>query len=242
MSGSPRGKKRTPRRKLAECIFHKGFVTEQVDPVVDRIWKARFHAKTPFGDLRNMWRRHHCRTLNPYGDSENCPYTEQQCARAFFDAVRTVTRVGDVKVPVGYFIRVAKSEGARRADDAVGLRAAAARTRLTRTDVPFIAANAAPILGDQAAPSATPRADHGAVGSTARDGDPARRGGAGPLRPGERAAADLGAGSTPGSDQRPSRNLPGSGHGPVALGDLFGSLAIGPRAGSERSDEGEKGA
>lgn len=55
---TPRRRKRAgQQRKLAECVFKKGFVTEQVDPLVDELWKVTFGGKTPFGDLRNQWRR-----------------------------------------------------------------------------------------------------------------------------------------------------------------------------------------
>ena len=120
----------TRQRKLAECVFHAGFVVTTIDPQVDKMWKARIGGKTPFGDLRNMWRRHHCRTLNPFGDSERCPYPEEECAKTFLEAVvRTVN--ARPRVPVGYFIKVAKTMGAVRADEAVDKRAATARLRRT---------------------------------------------------------------------------------------------------------------
>lgn len=78
------------------------------------MWRTTFKVKTPFGDLRNQFRRQHCRTLNPYG-SDTCPYDRDVCALAFMDAVR-VTCDAKPKVPVGYFRKVAKTMGAIRAD------------------------------------------------------------------------------------------------------------------------------
>lgn len=79
------------------------------------MWKSTFGvSRTPFGDLRNQFRRQHCRTINPYG-SEGCPYNTDTCALAFMDAVR-VTCDARPKVPVGYFRKVAKTMGAIRAD------------------------------------------------------------------------------------------------------------------------------
>lgn len=115
-----------------ECIFRKGFVTEVIDKKVDELWKLGIGGKTPFGDLRNMWRRHHCRLLNPYGDSDRCPFDKKECAYAFLEAVQQTVHARP-HTPVGYFIKVARSSGAVRADEGVERRAAAARLR--RTDV-----------------------------------------------------------------------------------------------------------
>jgi len=132
MSGVKSGTaRRKDRKPTPPCVFHKGFITEKVDPTVDREWKDAFRVRAPFGDLRNMWRRHHCRLLNPYGDSERCPFNEHECGLAFLDAIRTVT-IARPGSPVGYFIGVAKRSGAVRADLGVERRAIAARLR---TDV-----------------------------------------------------------------------------------------------------------
>lgn len=228
MTGAARGTKpSTPKRrrtgkqrKLAECVFKKGFVTDQVDPLVDEMWKASIGGKTPFGDLRNQWRRLHCRTLNPYGDSENCPYDEKDCARAFYAAVREVARaadrVGKLDRPVGYFTKVARTYAARRADEAVGRRAQVAMMR--RTFVPP-SHEATP---DQAKTTTQPRHDPRGVAGAQRPGEGARPPGG--------AALDGGAGHAAPAPDRPGA-VPGSGHGPVAVGDLFGSLELGPRQG-----------
>jgi hypothetical protein len=141
----PRGRKPSTR-----CIFYKGFVTEVIDAKVDKLWKDGFGVvRVPFGDLRNMFRRHHCRTINPYGDSERCPYDKKECAYAFLEAVQLTVNARP-RVPVGYFIRVAKSTAAIRADEAVERRAATARLR--RTDVhPTPAQDAYPTSPEAAA-------------------------------------------------------------------------------------------
>jgi hypothetical protein len=98
------------------CIFREQIVRDQFDPQIARDWDRTYpgtHA--PFGDMRNMWRRHHCRTLNPYG-SESCPYAPVQCARAFYDSVKTVSQTHRSS-PVGYLIKVAKTSAAIRADN-----------------------------------------------------------------------------------------------------------------------------
>lgn len=111
MTGNQK-RKRTITSLRWECCFPQP--ADQVDQNVDKLWKSAFGGRTPFGDLRNMFRRHHCRTLNPYG-GDTCPYARDQCALAFEDAVR-VTCDAQPKVPVGYFIRVAKTIAAVRAD------------------------------------------------------------------------------------------------------------------------------
>lgn len=108
------GRKRTPTSRHWECAFPQP-AAEMVDKPVDEMWKAAFKVgRTPFGDLRNQFRRQHCRTINPYG-SQDCPYNIDVCALAFMDAVR-VTCDARPKVPVGYFRKVAKTMGAIRAD------------------------------------------------------------------------------------------------------------------------------
>lgn len=242
-----RGRKRTPRRKLAECVFRKGFVTEQVDPLVDEMWRMTVGGKTPFGDLRNMFRRHHCRTLNPYGDSENCPYDEKDCARAFYVAVRETCRAHrshKLLAPVGYFIRVAKSSGARRADEAVGLRAAAARARLGRTVVPLSPPDAPSAHGLPTQATEEPHLDPGGlVDPVQHRADPRPEGG---LRGVERDGGEPARGDEspthPGVDRRDADpRLPGSAAGPVSVGDLFRSLALGPRPGPEQAEERDQG-
>lgn len=105
----------TPTAKRWACCFPQP-AGELVDTAVDEMWKAGFGVqRTPFGDLRNMWRRHHCRTLNPYGD-DSCPYAKADCAQAFADAIRLTVNARP-RVPVGYFLKVAKSTAAQRADD-----------------------------------------------------------------------------------------------------------------------------
>jgi hypothetical protein len=209
-----RARKPTPRIKPAECVFRKGFVTEVIDYKVDGLWKAGLGGKTPFGDLRNMFRRHHCRTLNPYGDSERCPFTQKECALAFLEAVQ-VTVQARPRVPMGYFIHVAKSSGARRADEAVERRAVAARLR--RTDVHL----EAPAYAYQAPTAATERPDPGGVGTASVDDSHARPGGGEGLA--ERAT------SVPSVSRGDS--VPSRGHGAVSVGDLLGRVAPRPREG-----------
>lgn len=99
------------------CIFSEPLIREQVDPRVAAQWQAVFGKRAPFGDLRNSWRRHHCRTLNPYG-SETCPYAVRDCALAFYAATKVVTgRIPPPDRPGGFFIKVAKGMGAARADN-----------------------------------------------------------------------------------------------------------------------------
>jgi hypothetical protein len=105
--------KRTPTARHWECAFPHP-ASEMTDKRVDEMWKDAFGKRTPFGDLRNQFRRQHCRTLNPYG-SDNCPYDKDVCALAFLDAVM-VTTAARPKVPVGYFRKVAKTMAAIRAD------------------------------------------------------------------------------------------------------------------------------
>lgn len=107
-------KKRTPIATRWECGFSTKSI-HSVDETVDKLWKQRIGGRVPFGDLRNQFRRHHCRTLNPYG-SDTCPYAREACVQAFLDTVRK-TVAANPKVPVGYFIRVARTTAAIRADE-----------------------------------------------------------------------------------------------------------------------------
>lgn len=107
-------KQRSPTSRKWPCLFGE-ISTKVIDNRVDNLWERAYPGtKTPFGDLRNQWRRHHCRTLNPYG-SESCPYPREECGAAFLESVEITVRTG-AKSPVGYFIKVAKTEAARRAD------------------------------------------------------------------------------------------------------------------------------
>lgn len=94
------------------CVFHTKFLQQEVDPRVDQLWPG----KTPFGDLRRTWRMRHCATVNPYWDSEMCPYPASNCALAFLAAVQTATFTG-VRNPMGLFRTLARSDGLRRLED-----------------------------------------------------------------------------------------------------------------------------
>lgn len=108
-TGSPRTRSKTSGPK---CMFHTKFLRDQVDPRVDQLWPG----KTPFGDLRRTWRMRHCATVNPYWDSEMCPYPASNCALAFLAAVQTATMTG-VRNPMGLFRTLSRSDGLRRLED-----------------------------------------------------------------------------------------------------------------------------
>ena len=91
------------------CIFHTTFLQKEVDPRVQALWPT---AKVPFGDLRRTWRLVHCSTVNPYGDSELCPYPASDCALAFLSVVQSATAAS--RNPMGFFRTLARSEGLRR--------------------------------------------------------------------------------------------------------------------------------
>ena len=115
------------------CIFRQPSISdvENFEESVYDVWRSVVGGKMPIGDLRNMWRRHHCATLNPYG-SEHCPYPIADCVRAYERVTRATILVKPVS-PVGYFIRVAKTDAAKRADEKPLTRAPASDS-LTRTD------------------------------------------------------------------------------------------------------------
>lgn len=108
------------------CIFNGDFVREQVDPRIKTAWEERRSDKPKWGDLRNTFRREHCRAINPWG-SETCPFAEEDCALAFLQGVLSSLKARN---PHGYFIKVARSSGSYRADEGVERRAR------MRTDVP----------------------------------------------------------------------------------------------------------
>lgn len=103
---------KTPRNV---CIFRGSFIREQVDPRVKVIWKEKTGKEPPFGDLRRIWRQRHCSEVNPYG-SDMCPYTEADCSLAFLQAIET-SLSRSTSNPTGYFRRVARTGGERRAED-----------------------------------------------------------------------------------------------------------------------------
>ena len=104
-----------------------------------------YGGKVPFGDLRNQWRKQHCRTLNPYG-SDDCPWDKRDCIKAYSDAIDKMFRAKPDK-PVGYFIKVARVDAARRADEGVDKRIRQ-RYRATETNVPAAETPPAEIAGD----------------------------------------------------------------------------------------------
>jgi hypothetical protein len=107
--------KRTPTARHWQCWISTD-LAKSVDADVDAEWRSAYHSRPPFGDLHNQWRRQHCRTLNPYG-SEDCPYPIEACARAFLDAV-WVTSMAQATKPGAYFMKVARTSAAVRADQA----------------------------------------------------------------------------------------------------------------------------
>lgn len=189
-------KKRTTTSRTWECLFSTKYA-KAVDPLVDAMWKGAYgEGKVPFGDLRNQWRRQHCRTLNPYG-SESCPYPMKSCAEAFLETVSTTIRARARK-PVGYFRKVAKNDAAKRADE----------KPLSRdlTTLPL----------------------HGSIIRTGvPDEEPKAQG------PGDAGA------STEGTESRQtdSRGVRSTLSGPIAIGDLLGSLDLRSRQGRTPSSE-----
>lgn len=128
-------RKRTALSAKWECTFTHPAIKD-VDKVVQELWIETFGRKPNFGDLRNQWRRHHCRTLNPYG-SESCPYTRDSCARSFLAAAE-ITAAAKPRVPTPYFGKVAKTLGAKRADEKPlnrGLTPVLTSATITRTEV-----------------------------------------------------------------------------------------------------------
>lgn len=218
------------RRPQLPCIFAKGVTRGAIDDHVAGLWLESFGDQpVPFGDLRLSFKRFHCGTVNPMGGE--CPFVPQDCARAFLGAVKEVCIQNDItpiRNPRGYFVRVAKSTGAMRADLAVGRRAQAAMMR--RTSVP-------PTTSDHAAPtdpaSSATRPDlelrRLADPPQARDGARSRGGealdGEGGVRPAE---AGLGHAS-----------LPRRSDGAVSVGELLGDVVA--RSRQRRGDDREEG-
>ena len=108
-------KKPTPLAERWPCIFSTKIVHDAIDPWISTRWEQTLGGKPPFGDLRNQWRKQHCRTLNPYG-SEDCPFDQTDCAMHFQEAVKK-TMLARPKSPVGYFRTVARMDAAHKADE-----------------------------------------------------------------------------------------------------------------------------
>lgn len=91
------------------CVFKSAFLREQVDPRIEAAWP-----NAPFGNLRKLWRERACAETNPYG-SDTCPYSTENCALAFLQAVeRTVYAMP--RKPTAYFRSVALTIGMERAE------------------------------------------------------------------------------------------------------------------------------
>lgn len=108
--------------KKYPCVFRGSFVRNEIDPRVQHIWEKRFGSDAPFGRLRTLFRERHCAELNPYG-SDSCPYSEQDCAIAFYKCVVVTCGEGtapgatDSRRATGYFRSVARSSAMYRADN-----------------------------------------------------------------------------------------------------------------------------
>lgn len=103
-----------PRPSAHPCIVASEFVRDQVDPRIAQVWAERGR-KPKFGDMRTIWRRRHCGTLNPY-DSDHCPYESTECALAY---LQCATRAAEMSTsnPMGYFWKSALSTALVRADE-----------------------------------------------------------------------------------------------------------------------------
>ena len=97
------------------CVVAGAFAREQIDPRIKAAYDE-IGVAPKFGDLRKIWRKRHCATLNPYG-FEDCPYDEQDCAMAYLSAIQTSVHVAAHGNPVGYFWRLAYSMAVTRADE-----------------------------------------------------------------------------------------------------------------------------
>lgn len=174
-----------------QCIFRGRLVREQVDPRL-----AREFDDVPFGDFRRTWRSEHCARINPYG-SEDCPYSEAECARSFYQTAREA--MGGVR-PGAYFRRLARSSGIDRADSKPLRRYAAQGPGDART----------PKVG-------VPARHDGLVGL--------------PGTRGPEPAADRGLSEDEEASVRRANARP------VGIGELLGSLNLGPRQGP--ADDGQ---
>ena len=101
------------------CIFKTPLATERLDPAVKKLWERNRSDRPKWGDLRTMFRKQHCKRVNPWG-SETCPFEETACAMAFYTALEQSL---DARNPYGYFMSVCRSTGAMRADLGTELRA-----------------------------------------------------------------------------------------------------------------------
>lgn len=98
-----------------KCIFAGSHVREAVDPVVNELFKA-YKVKPNWGDMRRTWKLKHCAEVNPHG-SEDCPFTEAECAAAFMDAVEETLRAKPKRFGA-LFRYIANRTGGERADAA----------------------------------------------------------------------------------------------------------------------------
>ena len=115
-------RKPTPGRRRSarppskrHCVFREPLIRTDVDPRVKVMWERATSKPAPFGRLRKVFQDEHCARVNPYTGSE-CPYTKEECALAFLQAVQN-SLMPWIEDPAAYFVKVAASGGARRADN-----------------------------------------------------------------------------------------------------------------------------
>jgi len=97
------------KREQVPCVFRTSFVREEIDPRIKAAWPGR----APWGDLRKTWKTEYCLRVNPTGYPEDCPFSEEDCALTFLQAVLIVT---EAERPGALFRRVAATRGMERAD------------------------------------------------------------------------------------------------------------------------------
>jgi len=126
-------------------VFRGSYIKDVVDPQIKDAFAPR---RAPWGDLRKTWKAEHCARVNPTGYHDDCPYSEEQCALAFLEAV---IKVQDAEKPGALFRKIARWEGIVRADNKPLAREGLPERRKVRVDRPRPAWTQLPGVGADAA-------------------------------------------------------------------------------------------
>lgn len=100
------------------CIFRRPEIRQDVNPRLQRAYRAHIKpdGHPPYSALQGLWRKEHCRTINPYG-SESCPYEPRDCVLAYYQASMKAMEEPGVRSVTGFFRVLAKRYGLERSDN-----------------------------------------------------------------------------------------------------------------------------
>lgn len=100
------------------CVFRRPEIRQDVNPRLQRAYRESIKpgADPPYGALQGLWRREHCREINPYG-SDTCPYEARDCILAYYKTAMDAIEQPGVRSVTGLFRILAHRRGLDRAEN-----------------------------------------------------------------------------------------------------------------------------